>query len=341
MINNYIPVLVNNCIHMLATSMFKSFFCKILLPTILLLFSCKNEETVERDSLEFKSGTDWESRGLFGEVKSATVSKATFVDTDRKKTREPSITFREIFTDFGSLEKTESYDNFGGLIQTTTNEFDENERLIKSNHYANFRPSKTVTIIEYDTLSNITVWNMMVNDSLEYKAIEKSDPNGELIEKVSIHNNDTIVSKATIEYDENDRIILKKVISTNQYDNEFFKYKYDESGNIIESVTGNDGMKFKSISKYSDNHMILDSLFVISADNKEHLSEITTYDKFFNPINQKIFEKSELNRELKNIYEMDKKGNWIKRTVYMKEHFADSKIFKQAYVEIREIEYWK
>lgn len=81
--------------------------------------------------------------------------------------------------------------------------------------------------------------------------------------------------------------------------------------------------------------------YMISADTKEHLQKITEYDKYANPIILKIFENSELNWELKNKYVLDKKGNWIKKVVSLKEHFANSKNFTHAYVETREIEYWK
>ncbi|WP_421813568.1 hypothetical protein [Flagellimonas sp.] len=316
---------------------------KFHLPFLLLLLSCQNESSSEQASSVIENGTDWESKNLYGKVKSITLYKATYLDSKGKKTREPIKTFSEEFTEFGSIKKTEYFDDLGLLSQSTVNEFDENEFLVKSTtiNENEYRPFKSITTIEHDTIENLIIRNSSLNDSLNFKYIEEYNAKGRLIKNTSIENGDTVVWTSKQEYNKNNKIVLEEVSPSNEEESQIFKYEYDSLGNVIESINGNKWMKFKTISKYKGSHLVLDSTYNIGADEKEHLSQIIAYDTFSNPISIKIYENSELNRELKNSYKLDRKGNWIKKTVSMKEHFADSKIFTPAYVETREIEYWK
>jgi len=316
---------------------------KFYFPFLLLFLSCQNETSREQTSPIIEKGTDWESKNLYGKVKSIALYKATYLDSKGQKTREPIKNYNEEFTEFGSSKKMEYFDDFGDLSQSIVNEFDENEFLVKSTtiNENGYRPFISSTTIEHDTIKNLIIRNSILNDSLNFKYIEEYNEKGKLMKNTSIENGDTIVWTSKQEYNKDNKIILEKVSPSNDDEPQIFKYKYDSLGNVIESINGNKWMKFKTISKYEGHHLVLDSTFNIGADEKEHLSQITEYDNFTNPINVKIYEKSELNRELKKSYEMDKKGNWVKKTVALKEHFADSKIFTPAYVETREIEYWE
>ena len=105
---------------------------KFYLPFLLLLLSCQNESSSEQASSVIEKGTDWESKNLYGKVKFITQSKATYLDSKGKKPREPMKTLSEEFTEFGSIKRTEYFDDLGQLSQTTVNEYDENEFLVKS-----------------------------------------------------------------------------------------------------------------------------------------------------------------------------------------------------------------
>lgn len=276
-------------------------------------------------------------------MKSITWFKGTYLDNNGKKTREPIKTFDEEFTELGASKKTEYFDDFGNLTQSTVNEFDEKGFLVKSItiNENGYRPFKSITTIKHDTIENLIIRSSTINDSLNFKYIEEYNEKGPLIKNTSIENGDTIVWTSKQEYNKHNKITFEEVTPSNGEEPKFFSYEYDSLGNVVQSINGNKWMRHKAISKYKNHHLVLDSLFVISADEKEHLSEITEYDNFLNPINVKIYEESELNRELKNRYEMDKYGNWIRKVVSLKEHFANSKSFTPAYVETREIEYWK
>ena len=289
------------------------------MPFLLLFLSCQNETSREQASPIIEKGTDWESKNLYGKVKSIALYKATYLDSKGQKTREPIKNYNEEFTEFGSSKKMEYFDDFGDLSQSTVNEFDENEFLVKSTtiNENGYRPFKSSTTIEHDTIKNLIIRNSILNDSLNFKYIEEYNEKGILMKNTSIENGDTILWTSKQEYNKDNKIISEKVSPSNDDEPQIFKYKYDS------------------------HHLVLDSTFNIGADEKERLSQITEYDNFTNPINVKIYEKSELNRELKNSYEMDKKGNWVKKKVALKEHFANSKTFTPAYVETRQIEYWE
>ncbi|MEZ4808842.1 MAG: hypothetical protein R2819_00665 [Allomuricauda sp.] len=319
----------------------KAFLTKILLLSFLHFFSCSKEIKSKSDYSAFEQGTDWDSKNLVGKVKSITLYKATYLGTGGVRTREPIKTFREEFTEFGSTKRTEYYDNFGNLSQTTINEFDENQFFIKSltTHY--FRPHKSLMTIEHDTINNLAIRNVIINDTINFKYIDEYDQNEQLIKQTSIENSDTIVWTAKQKFDGKNRLIFKEVLPSNDDEPQIYSYKYDTSGNIVESINGNSQMKFKSISKYKGKTLTVRTDYIISADTIEHLQEITEYDERTNPVILKIYENSELNREFKNKYLLDDRGNWIKKIVSLKEHFAGSKKFTPAYVETREIEYWK
>ena len=319
----------------------KSFFSSILVLQLLVLSSCKKESSGEQDFSAFEQGTDWESKNLVGKVKSITNYKATYLDSDGKKTREPIKTLREEFTEFGSTKRTEYYDDFGSLIQTTTNEFDENQFFVKSLTTHHLRPHKSLMTIEHDTLNNLAIRNVVINDTINFKYIEEYDENDQLLRQTSIENSDTVVWTAKQKFDGKNRLIFKEVLPSNDDEPQTYSYQYDSSGNITESINGNSQMKFKSTSKYNGKTLTERTSYIISADTKEHLQEITEYDKYGNPVISKAFENSELNREFKSKYILHQEGNWIKKVVSLKEHFADSKKFTPAYEETREIEYWK
>ena len=311
-----------------------------LLLLLLVLCNCKNERNEVRDFSAFEKETDWESKNLRGRVKSLSIYKATYLNEESDETREPIQTLREEFTEFGSTKMTEHFDNFGNLSQTIINEFDENQFFIRSLTVDKLRPYKSLMTIKYDTINNVAVRNVVLNDSLNLKSIEEYDENKQLIRQTNIEKGDTVVWTAIQEFDDNNRLTFKEVTPSNDEESQIFSYKYDNSGNIIESINGNDWMKFKSVSEYEGETLLRRTDYVISADTKERLTEITEFDEYSNPTSIKIFEESELNREFNNKYVLDRKGNWIEKVVSFKEHYADSKNFTPAFVETRKIEYW-
>ena len=129
-------------------------------------------------------------------------------------------------------------------------------------------------------------------------------------------------------------------ITSNGSDDIFFS-KYDQNGNIVESINGFDNFKMKTITIYIAGRISKIEYHSIFDDSEQLLESVTEFDKYYNPLNEKTYQDSKLKRETKNEYKFDNNGNWIEKTVSLKEHFYNSKKFVAIYIESRKIEYWE
>jgi hypothetical protein len=304
------------------------------------LQNCKetDELNIDLKPTYFEFENDLEQRNLYGKVRELEQYKAVFQND--KDTGEPLPTLKEKFTEFGSLQTAEYFDNYGQITQIDEFYYDKNDYLIKSISENKLANQKTVQLVSYDSINKNTTRNINFNDSLNYKFISTFDSNDLIVEQIKIEAKDTVVRSYEYKFnDSNKKILEKEFVEGKEFS--IGTYKYDNENQLIEYSNKFERMELLTKAVWKNNRIVKQSDYSISADLKKHLNRITKYDKLFNPINEKIYENSELNRELKYNYEFDQLGNWIKRTVSMKEHFANSDKFIPIYVESREIKYWK
>jgi hypothetical protein len=310
----------------------------IHLTLILLLFiSCNNKLNIQPKYSDFK--TDLETKNLFGKVKEFSQFRENIKSSNNNKTKESIIKQKETFTKNGSLKKSEYFDSFGKTQQTTENIYDGNNNLLKSITLNANYPQKMLELIERDTIKKTEFRKITINDTLNFEFHSTFGKFNKIQKQMKIENRDTTIINYNYVFDKNNNVIkLEQIEKDNIIVNE---YKYNEDGNVTESVTGTDIFNFKSIRKYQNKQLSMVTRYNSYSDLKEILIEITLYDKYYNPINEKKYENAELHREIKNKYEFDKNGNWIKKTVYLKEHFANAEKFIPIYIESREIKYWE
>ncbi len=314
---------------------------KLYILIVLIVFGC-NQNTQENLNIEpayadYKS--DWEERNLFNKVKSLREYKANLKNNGETDDINPFMTTE--FTSFGSVNKLEYYDSFGKSIQTDEFLYDDNENLIKS--VSVNIPSDQIIIqkIVNDTVQNIVKQYVTLNDSLYFNYLTFSDEEDYIIKRMEIKSNDTTVVHHDYQFNE-----LNKLISETQFgenadipvvENTF---RYDKNGNLIESSQKTKWSEIITETEWKNGRILMKTKYIISPDIEKHIENIIKYDSLYNPITVKTYDESKLNRESKNIYEFDKKGNWIKKTVYIREHFRESDKFIPIHVETREIEYW-
>jgi hypothetical protein len=306
----------------------------ILIP--LLFISCKNNVEISPKYSNFEN--DLERKNLFGNVKDYSQYRA-IIKVNNGSTEKATLSIKETFTKKGALKKTEYFDTFGELHQLVENFYNSNDEKIKNISISENPYHKLVTLIKRDTIHKLIYQNVTYNDTINTMFINRFEKMDKIVEQLEIKNNDTIIKKYEYKYDKNNRLIKKIQI---EKDNKSIRdYTYDKKGNVIKLISGDEWLKFKTITEYDGNNKIIKKTqYTISADLKEHLNSKTEYDNHFNQINEKIFQDGKLNRELKNKYEFDEKGNWIKKTVFLKEVFANSNEFVPIYVETRKIKYW-
>ncbi len=285
---------------------------------------------------EFKNA--WESNNLYGKIKELKQLKAN--SQGENKFEKPILNFTQKFTDFGEIKEIESYDNFGELIQKDVYEFDSNNFLIKTISINKPAELNYIMTVKNDTVNKNNVRTLIINDSLKQQITVFYDEKDFVTKQVAIEKGDTTTINHKYHF-ENDNLISEIQFERDEKKpNQEFNYKYDNNRNLVESSTRTEWNEYLTKTEWKDNRILKQTEYTVSADLNKHLDRITEYDKLFNPINVKIYENSELNRELEYDYEFDKFGNWIKRTVSMKEHFANSDKFIPIYIESREIKYW-
>ncbi|CAN0598037.1 unnamed protein product, partial [Ectocarpus sp. 12 AP-2014] len=253
----------------------------------------------------------------------------------------PNLVFIEKFTDFGSLQEKSNYDSFGEFFQKDIYEFDE--QLLTKNISTDKKGNRNyLLIIENDTTKNTTRNKWFVNDTLESVMDLVYNRENLLTKKIVYENRDTTITHIEYKFDKANNIVLETQTMENEIEPIYINENlYDDNGNLIKIKSKTSWTTFITDLEWKNGRIIKRTEYTVSADLKTHLDEIIEFDDLFNPINSKIYENSELNRELKYKYEFDKKGNWINRKVSMKEHFAKSEKFIPIYIESRTIKYWE
>ena len=312
-----------------------------ILLLLLLVISCGDTKDYPTDLKPIYSDFEnvWQERNLFGKVKKVEFYKGTYQnENDNVK---PSLVFIEKFTDFGALKEKSNYDSFGEFFQKDIYEFDGH--LLTKNISTDKKGNRNyLLIIENDTTKNVTRNKWFVNDSLESVMDLVYNGKNLLTKKIVYEDRDTTITHNEYRLDKANNIVLETQTVENESEPIYINENlYDENGNLTKSKSKTSWATLITDLEWENGRIKKRTEYTVSEDLKAHLDEITEFDDLFNPINSKIYENSELNRELKYKYEFDKKGNWINRKVSMKEHFAKSKKFMPIYIESRAITYWE
>jgi len=308
----------------------------------LVLLSCieKTELRVDLKPIYSDYKNALQVNNLYGKVKKIEYFKTTFQNTDKED--KSALNKIEEYTDFGELKKAEYFDNHGELLQTNVIDYNENKKFIKSISIGKSNNSNILQTVEYDSIKNMSELNVFVNDTIDHKMISYFGRNDYPIKRVTIKGNDTIEVNFEYDFDNNDKI--KSATQKEKGNNKSMTsnlYKYDNNNNLVESSYKTEWLEMINEIEWKDRRILKQTSYTIAADLKKYTDNITEFDILYNPINEKIYENSELNRELEYDYEFDQFGNWIKRIVSMKEYFAKPDKFIPIYIETRKIEYWK
>lgn len=281
----------------------------------------------------------WEELNLYGKVKSIKLYRTNLLNNGQPE--KPILSLSEKYTDFGQLMETEIFGNLGKLVQKDTYENDDNRNHIRTISTYKFTDTSEVITVEYNTINNKSLRIVSINDKLEKEITVYSDDRGFITKRITVEKNDTTIVNYKYIFDQSDNLIreIKFEVDENSPIQSLY-HKYNEIGNLIESSTKTDWIEYLTEIEWKDNRIYKETEYTISADLEKQLERIIEYDRQFNPVNIKNYKNSKLDRELKYDYEFDQSGNWIKRKVFMKEHFVNSKKFIPVYIESREIKYW-
>lgn len=307
---------------------------KILIIT--LLFGC--------NSIDYKPkykdfANAWERENLIGKVKKIEQYKAIVTNFKTEKTDYPIIEFKKEFSETGNILYQEDFDNFGKLEQCLKNRYDKNGYRTESVSENFVIPAKSIEKVIFDTLIGKQLSaHVISNDTLKLEVFFKYDKNKNLIEHTSIQNGNTTSGRFEYKLDGEERILFKKQIDEGEFGiNETInEFHYDAEGNLLELVSKSEFGEMKSTYEYDSEKRIKK----ITEYQSGLIDKETLFDKFYNKTLVRIYKSNEFNQEMKFEYEFDKKGNWIQRDVFKKEHSEDNKTIL-VYKEIRKIEYYE
>jgi len=302
-----------------------------------LLFGCNNIDYKPKYK-DFANA--WERENLIGKVKRLEQYKANMIDFETEKTDKPVVEFSKEFSKAGNIIYQENFDNFGKPEQYMKYQYDNNGYRTESVSENLVMPTKTIEKANFDTLTGKQISAQVIsNDVLMFEAFFKYDKYSNLIEQTNIQNGDTTSGRFEYKYDNVGRILFKKQIdngehSINKTTNEF---KYDPEGNLLELISKSELFgEMKSTYEYNSKNR----MEKITEYKSGQIDKETLFDTFYNKTLIRFYKSNALNKELKYEYEFDKKGNWIQRDAFMKEHFGDKKTVMIS-KETRKIEYYE
>lgn len=308
----------------------------ISILSFLFLIGCSNVDYKPKYK-DFENS--WERENLIGKIKTLEQYKANVIDFETGETEKPIIEFKKVFTEAGNISYQEHFDNFGNLEQYVKNEFDNKGYRIKSLSENFNMNSKSIETAKFDTVIKKQVSaHVIFNDTIDFTAFFKYEKNGNLAEQKSIQNRDTTSNQFVYKYNDKEEILLKKQIQNSEYGvNEYLnEFKYDQNGNLIELSNKSDFGESKSIYKYDGENRIKK----LTEYSSGQIEKETVFDRFYNQTLVCFFVSNALHKEMRYKYKFDNTGNWIKRDVFMKEHFGDKKTLP-IYTETREIKYYE
>ncbi len=280
---------------------------------------------------------DLERRNLYGRVKALVQYRVVL--RNGKLSTTPMQTSSETFTDFGSKIKAEYFALDGKLTQTEQCFYDDKNLLKKSVSQDHVTNQKRVELISYDSTYKTSTINLVINDTIHYQYISIFDKHDLRLKQLIIEVKDTLIRNYEYELNENNKVIQEKEFEAGSQISSG-TYKYDKDNHLIKYMKSFDGMEFLTELEWKNNQMLRQSEYTVSSVSNKDLNRLTEYDKQFNIVNEKFYDNSKLNREMHYEYDFDQSGNWIKRTISLKEHFANSDKFVPIYIESREIKYW-
>jgi len=309
----------------------------IIILSFLILVGCNNIDYKPK----YKDFTNaLERENLIGKVKSIEQYKANVTDFETGNTDKPIIEFRKEFTGIGNISYQEHFDNFGKLKQNIKNTYDKKGFRIGSILENSVMPMKSIEKAVFDTITKKQISaHVIYNDTLKFDTFLEYDNHRNLIEQTNIQNGDTTSRSFKYTYDKENRILFKKQIDNGDHGksettNEFV---YDSKGNLIELISKSEYFpEMKSIYEYDWKNRIIKIIGYKSGQ----IEKETSFDKFYNKTLVCFYVSNALHKEMRYEYKFDKKGNWIKRDVFMKENFRDKKTVP-IFTESRVIEYYE
>ena len=317
---------------------------RTLLKLLILLqfFSSCEDDKSNRIKVEpkyFHYENSWEQRNLFGEVKSISTYRANY--TSAGKLDEKRLQSRIWFSNFGSINKTEYYDTFGKKTQQENYVYDENEYLVRALTNNLAAKHKVLQIVVNDTINKITSQQIFINDSLTERFVIFYDEDDRIKKHIEIENTDTIEYIHHLKFDNKSNLLSEKQIPSDSLKSIIKdSFAYDDKNHLVYSSNLTNSTEFISHFNWKDNKLISEKNYFIYPDETKHLNSITEYDNFFNPKKITEYTDDKPSQEYKYKYEFDKKGNWIRQIVYIKQIRNGEGDFVKAYADIREIEYW-
>ena len=310
-----------------------------ILILLTLISSCQEEKSNRSDikPVYFDYENSWDEWNLFGKVKSITEFRANFKANDELD--EKKLQSKKWFTDFGAIKRTEYFGTFGDITQIEEYKYDSNNNQLESNTELVGAKRKIKTVTKNDTINKTTTHKSYLNDSLAEINIIFYGDDDRVKRHLEIKNNDTIKSTLNSKYDGNDNLVSEVQTEINGEESETTGnyFQYDENDRIISSTFEMYHTKYISKYKWSDNKIISREDYSILPDESKHFNESYEYDENFNPIIHKKYIESQIDQVTKYEYELDDRGNWTKRTVFLKQSRLGSKDFEKVYVELREI----
>lgn len=309
----------------------------IVILSFLFLAACNKIEYTPKYR-DFENA--WQRENLIGKVKKLEQYRAYMSGDEGSRADRPVIEFKKEYTLAGDLLRQEFFNNYGELEHLIENKYDEKGFCIESYSENTSMSMKTLENSEFDPVlkKRISV-HAVYNDTLTFDAFFSYDKHGNILKQTNIKNGDTTLVKFEYEYDSEDRVVFKKqvnyvVFGGNETTN---KFEFDSNGNLIEIDTKSGFMgESRTVYTYDNNNRIRK----ISAYKQGDLETETLYDELYNMIAVSFYANGELEKVTKYKYKFDKKGNWIQRDAFLKEHSGDEAAVP-IFTETREIEYFE
>ncbi len=302
----------------------------------IFLLACNNPSQNQNEN---SKQSDLKNENLKGKVKSITGYKANIIDIKNEVTEEPIIEFRKEYNDRGMISLQQLYDTFGKLKHETTNEYNNEGLRIKTVRNSFHPETKSVELIRYDTTGKPVSISVIINDTNTFVSELKYNEFGDLAQSIITEDGKTDTTTLKYKYNDDGQINWKKQTqSTDQVEYKYITtYKYDNNGNLIEETSHSDLGKMKWTYQYNKNNNLIASSTYQDAD----IQQKTKYNKNRNYTLIQLYDQEELYRELKYEYDLDKKGNWIEKKVFVKQISSDDNKFTPAYIQTRKIEYYE
>lgn len=314
-----------------------------LIPLILItvVLNCMSQEIVKLNDNIFANSL--EKIQINGNAKKLIHYKLKINSNLNSESIDTVILRKYEFTDFGKVNYSEFYNDFGEIVEITDCKF-SNDNLLSNRQVRN---SKTNTNIE-DSLEYI-----YKNNQIIYRAKVDSNPEDNVVCKYTFDkynnpieltntqfdNTTTITYKN--EYNRSGMLLFKRQTTKNKdHSSETTHfYKYNNSGKLTEQIVTADSIEnFKILFEYDS---IKGTKKVQYFQNRQIISE-KTYDNNSNIILTKNFENQVLAKEfVYNYKEFDKYNNWIERTEKSIDYSKKDNIITYNTVEKREIKYYK